>query len=76
MVSGTSVGDWKVLVTTGSDADSGTDSNVTLTVYGDADNSGPIQLGSHSVGYFYSGQTDEFDVRLGIKYHTSNLSCC
>ena len=50
-------------MTTSEDADSGTDSNVTLTVYGDADNSGPITLGSANTGYFYSGHTDEFDVR-------------
>ena len=49
-------------MTTSADSDSGTDSNVTLTVYGDADNTGPITLGSPSTGYFYSGQTDKFDV--------------
>ena len=49
-------------MTTSADSDSGTDSNVTLTVYGDADNTGPIALGSASTGYFYSGQTDKFDV--------------
>ena len=57
-------GEWKVLVTTSEDADSGTDSNVTLTVYGDADNSGPLTLGSVSTGFFYAGHTDEFDVRM------------
>ena len=51
-------------MTTSEEADSGTDSNVTLTVYGDAGNTGPISLGSPSVGYFYSGKTDEFDVRI------------
>ena len=51
-------------MTTNADSDSGTDSNVTLTVYGDADNSGPITLGSASTGYFYSGHTDTFDVRF------------
>ena len=40
----------------------GTDSNVILTVYGDADNSGPIPLGSAGTGFFYSGNTDVFDV--------------
>lgn len=55
-------GDWTVHVTTCEESDSGTDSNVFLTVYGDADNTGPIPLGSHSTGYFYSGKTDEFDV--------------
>lgn len=63
MISSRTDGDWKVYVTTAADEDSGTDSNVSITVYGDADNSGPIQLGSQSVGYFYSGKTDEFDVR-------------
>lgn len=57
-----SAGDWKAYVKTSDETDSGTDSNVTLTVYGDADNTGPIQLGSPSVGYFYSGKTDEFEV--------------
>ena len=49
-------------ITTHSDPDSGTDSNVTLTVYGDADNTGPIALGDPSTGFFYSGKTDEFEV--------------
>ena len=57
-------GEWKVLVTTSDEPDSGTDSNVTLTVYGDADNSGPLTLGSVSTGFFYAGHTDEFDVRI------------
>ena len=51
-------------MTTSEESDSGTDSNVILTVYGDADNTGPISLGSYSTGYFYSGKTDEFDVRI------------
>jgi len=57
-------GDWRAYVTTSEESDSGTDSNVILTVYGDADNTGPISLGSYSTGYFYSGKTDEFDVRI------------
>ena len=58
-----------MLVTTSEDADSGTDSNVTLTVYGDADNSGPLTLGSVSTGFFYAGHTDEFDVRMILQLY-------
>ncbi|XP_052774352.1 lipoxygenase homology domain-containing protein 1-like isoform X2 [Mya arenaria] len=56
--------DWLVRVVTSEEMDSGTDSNVTLTVYGDADNTGPISLGSPSTGSFNTGKTDEFDVIL------------
>jgi len=57
-------GEYVVRVITSEETDSGTDSNVTLTVYGDLDNTGPITLGSTSTGYFYTGKVDDFDVSM------------
>lgn len=53
-------GSVKVFVTTMSAPGSGTNDHVTLTVYGDAGNSGPLSLGEPDKGYFKPGQTDEF----------------
>lgn len=59
-------GSVKVFVTTKSAPGSGTNDHVTLTVYGDAGNSGPLSLGEPDKGYFQLGQTDEFLVSYGI----------
>ena len=56
-----SVVDWEVLITTGSEEEAGTDSKVTLTVFGDKGNSGP-QLLELPNGKFNVGQTDSFSV--------------
>ena len=57
-----SEGNVKVYVTTSSAPNSGTNDHVTLTVYGDAGNSGPLSLGEQDKGHFQPGQTDEFKV--------------
>ncbi|XP_062572677.1 uncharacterized protein LOC134234617 [Saccostrea cucullata] len=54
----------KVYVTTSAAPDCGTNDQVTLTVYGDAGNSGPLSLGEPNKGYFQPGQTDEFLVNF------------
>ncbi|XP_061166198.1 lipoxygenase homology domain-containing protein 1-like [Saccostrea echinata] len=54
----------KVFVTTSAAPDCGTNDQVTLTVYGDAGNSGPLSLGEPNKGYFQPGQTDEFLVNF------------
>lgn len=59
-------GSVKVFVTTMSAPGSGTNDHVTLTVYGDAGNSGPLSLGEPDKGYFQPGQTDEFLVSYGV----------
>lgn len=59
-------GSVKVFVTTMSAPGSETNDHVTLTVYGDAGNSGPLSLGEPDKGYFQPGQTDEFLVSYGI----------
>ncbi|XP_066274370.1 lipoxygenase homology domain-containing protein 1-like isoform X2 [Branchiostoma lanceolatum] len=57
--------EWTVCVTTSEDVNAGTDAQVTLTVYGDKGNSGPLQLGVGQSGFFERGKIDEFDVRVG-----------
>ena len=57
-----SEGNVKVYVTTSGAPNSGTNDRVTLTVYGDAGNSGPLSLGEPDKGHFQTGQTDEFQV--------------
>lgn len=59
-------GSVKVFVTTMSAPGSETNNHVTLTVYGDAGNSGPLSLGEPDKGYFQPGQTDEFLVSYGV----------
>jgi hypothetical protein len=48
-----------VQVFTSEEKNSGTDSKVTLTVFGDLGSSGPLKL---STGIFKLGKMDEFDV--------------
>ncbi|XP_021373395.1 lipoxygenase homology domain-containing protein 1-like isoform X2 [Mizuhopecten yessoensis] len=57
-------GDFRVFIITGREPKSATTAQVTLTVYGDAGNSGPLQLGKADSGQFQVGQTDEFDISL------------
>ncbi|XP_060083246.1 lipoxygenase homology domain-containing protein 1-like [Ylistrum balloti] len=57
-------GDFRVYIMTGSVPKAATTAQVTLTVYGDAGNSGPLQLGKADSGQFQVGQTDEFDISL------------
>ncbi|XP_035657481.1 lipoxygenase homology domain-containing protein 1-like [Branchiostoma floridae] len=57
--------EWTVRVTTSEDVNAGTDAQVTLTVYGDKGNSGPLQLGVGQSGFFERGKIDEFDVKVG-----------
>jgi len=53
-------GDWKVFVTTDESNDGG---DVTMVVYGDKANSGPIVLGKATDnGLFSAGNLDEFKV--------------
>ena len=54
-------GDWKVFVTTDESNDGG---DVTMVVYGDKGNSGPIVLGKATdSGLFSAGNLDEFKVK-------------
>ncbi|XP_078677295.1 uncharacterized protein LOC144913960 isoform X2 [Branchiostoma floridae x Branchiostoma belcheri] len=57
--------DWTVRVMTSEDVNAGTDAQVSLTVYGDQGNSGPLQLGVGQSGFFERGKIDEFDVKVG-----------
>ncbi|XP_069127319.1 uncharacterized protein [Argopecten irradians] len=57
-------GDFRVYIITGREPKAATTAQVTLTVYGDAGNSGPLQLGKADSGQFRVGQTDEFDISL------------
>ena len=72
-------GDYKVLVTTSDDKDSGTDAKVTLTVFGDKGNSGPLPLekDGHKEGLnlFVDGTTDDFQVSrtVWLQYTCINL---
>ncbi|KAK3579121.1 hypothetical protein CHS0354_022141 [Potamilus streckersoni] len=60
--------EWKVLVTTSSEPDSSTDAKVTLTIYGDYGNSGPILLqSSDGSPIFERGKTDEFNVSIDLE---------
>ncbi|XP_077864950.1 lipoxygenase homology domain-containing protein 1-like, partial [Saccoglossus kowalevskii] len=60
-------GDWKVIVTTKDEEDSGTTSNVTMVVYGENDKSDDIPLGENGDVYFNPGSTDTFDIILKDK---------
>ena len=55
--------DWRVYVYTSSEDKSGTDAQVTLTVFGEKGDTGPQPLGVPENGLFESGATDQFDVR-------------
>ena len=57
-------GEWKVKVITGNKDNSSTDARVTLTVFGERGDSGPLPLGEPDSGLFDTGATDEFDVSL------------
>ena len=56
-------GDWRLLLTTGSDESRGsTDAQVFWQVFGDAGDTGEMKLGSPGKGLFQAGNTDQFDV--------------
>ncbi|GFN93248.1 lipoxygenase-like protein domain-containing protein 1, partial [Plakobranchus ocellatus] len=57
-------GDWHVYTVTASEADSWTDANVTLSIFGTKGHSGPLPLGSKDQGSFQAGQTDQFEIYL------------
>ncbi|ESO92330.1 hypothetical protein LOTGIDRAFT_162634 [Lottia gigantea] len=58
-------GDWKVEIYTSDNIEnSGTDANVVLTIFGNHGNSGPLPLGEPGIGFFESGQKDEFEIFL------------
>ncbi|XP_059163011.1 lipoxygenase homology domain-containing protein 1-like [Physella acuta] len=57
-------GSWKVYTKTGDEKGSGTDANVTLTVFGSKGGSGPLTLGTNGQENFRTGQTDQFDIWL------------
>ncbi|XP_064626993.1 lipoxygenase homology domain-containing protein 1-like isoform X2 [Lineus longissimus] len=58
-------GKWKIFITTGDAEDAGTTSQVSITIYGDRGNSGPIPLGDGDGETFQSGHIDEFEVSTG-----------
>ena len=62
-----SEGRWKVWVTTDDLPSAGTTAQVTLTVYGEQGNSGPIPLGNVEDETFQPGEEDEFEVS-GVQY--------
>lgn len=55
-------GDWKITVVTGNLPNAGTDATVSLYVYGEGSNSGPIVLGSGSHQLFNVNSADTFQV--------------
>ncbi|CAL1540914.1 unnamed protein product [Lymnaea stagnalis] len=57
-------GSWKVTTKTSKEPGSGTDANVTLTVFGNTGDSGPLVLGEKGKEYFEPGRTDQFDIWL------------
>ncbi|XP_078590357.1 lipoxygenase homology domain-containing protein 1-like isoform X3 [Branchiostoma floridae x Branchiostoma japonicum] len=60
-----SKGKFRVWVHTGDYPNSGTDAHVTLTVYGDRTNSGPLSLGGGDGMLFERGNEDEFTLSAG-----------
>ncbi|CAG5116252.1 unnamed protein product, partial [Candidula unifasciata] len=58
-------GQWKVWCTTSDLSDAGTSAQVTITVYGHKENSGPIPLGFPDSKAFQRGQVDEFELDVG-----------
>ncbi|XP_074641254.1 lipoxygenase homology domain-containing protein 1-like [Tubulanus polymorphus] len=55
---------WKVYTYTADEGFSGTDAEVSLTVFGDRGSTSLIPLGAGSSGLFEQGQTDEFEVTV------------
>ena len=55
-------GDYAVLVATGGDENGSTDAKVTLTVFGERGDSGPLPLEKEGEELFKPGATDEFKV--------------
>ncbi|ESO92329.1 hypothetical protein LOTGIDRAFT_121069, partial [Lottia gigantea] len=53
---------WRVTVTTGDDSNAATSAQVTITIYGQKGNSGPINLGNSGGNYFESGSVDDFEI--------------
>ncbi|ELT98105.1 hypothetical protein CAPTEDRAFT_225952 [Capitella teleta] len=60
-------GEWKVWVTTNELPSAGTQAHVSITVYGNKGNSGPLPLtfGDSEIGTFQAGSVDEFDICAG-----------
>ena len=63
-------GRWKVRIKTGYEEGCGTTGQVTLTVYGEKGNSGPIPLGYADGEDFHTGDANEFEVSLFHFYKT------
>ncbi|KAI8774235.1 lipoxygenasey domain-containing protein 1 [Biomphalaria glabrata] len=57
-----SKGDWRVYTRTSDEPGSGTDANITLTIFGTKGDSGPLALGKKGEGSFHPGHTDETKV--------------
>lgn len=55
-------GKWKIWVCTSELPSSGTNAQITLTVYGHKGSSGPIPLGYTDGSTFQTGNVDEFEV--------------
>ncbi|XP_013396607.1 lipoxygenase homology domain-containing protein 1 isoform X2 [Lingula anatina] len=55
-------GDWKLTITTSPIENSGTDARVTVTVFGETGDTGPLPLGQPGLGHFESGKVDEFKI--------------
>ena len=55
-------GDWCLYVVTSEDDNSGTDAQVTVTLFGEKGNSGPLELGKPGVDLFEAGASDQFEV--------------
>ncbi|GFR61376.1 lipoxygenase homology domain-containing protein 1 [Elysia marginata] len=58
------VGAWRVYTVTAPEADSGTEANVSLTVFGTNGQLGPLSLESEEQDCFQPGKTDQFDIFL------------
>lgn len=63
------LGDWRVYTRTSDEPGSGTDANITLTIFGTKGDSGPLALGKKGEGSFHPGHTDETKVCcIGMLY--------
>lgn len=62
------VGSWRLLLTTGQQADMGCMDTVILYAYGSHGRVGPVVIGNGEDGVFAPGNTDEFKVRT-LKCH-------
>ncbi|KAH9523747.1 hypothetical protein Btru_040820 [Bulinus truncatus] len=59
-----SKGNWRVLIKTGEEPGSGTDANVSVTIFGTKGDSGPLVLGKKGKELFYPGHIHQTDIQI------------